>query len=856
MAKETTMSRLITNSTRFALIAAVVFCGAPSVGTVDITVAADRVLIGPEFLPRRTDLPNNLIVPAGRTVELPSDGTFDYIEVAGTLRVSRTHDTTIRFTHLINLPGGLLDVGTVADPIPCGRRVEFIVRDVALDATRDPFQWGNGLVNFSKQTRVGCAKTTWTEAAGTLANGATSITLTSAPSNWQVGDELLVPDTATPVFDQDGGHPRRESTVTIAGITGATVTLSKPLDFEHRNITDPQGVVILRPRVANLTRNIVLRSENPVGSRGHSADVGHMASWDIRYNRFYGLGRTANAPFNDTVLGTHIGTNQRGRYTEHHHHPQSSPKSADVGNVYLGAGTPAGKWALVLHGTSDTRVEENIAVDFPGAGFVTEDGYEVRNVFRKNLAAYSPGNPNDKQGFDAQQNTARDCPGCDGAGFWFRGIINTFEANEAWNNFGSGINLFNQAHLPGLYPGAVGGAPDTAVKKLTARPLSFSDNITAANVLTGFEVWAVGPYPYRRLMSVNNLDRGIFAHSSDGIAVHLDNPTIICEVGQGMPQRGTSGIHSADGYVGTFDMKGGQVAGCTVGITGGGSANGINITGATLQNQVNIDRVHRHLLLQDVMHLPLANYPHRYILISSDGLAVNGAVWDGTKPLPRVGISLFTPNRGSDLVVKNWQGTGQDYRLFFRQSLGNNPAWYSASALHAWNPPVKGITMQEAWDQFGIGFGGDVLKESEALELDGIVYGLARAGLGVKFGPPRAIVTFPTLREPAILEGDGHNIIRIWASLTGDPSAASQVLMASVDGDRPFRAGESSADSPNEALSFGIGEYKPAYTAPGMHTIKVWRTQKANPNALLVGSEFVAQYVVSAAPKTDRIPKD
>src|SRR5262249_52813094 len=154
------------------------------------------------------------------------------------------------------------------------------------------------------------------------------ITLASAPSNWQVGDELLVPDTATPVFDQDGGHPRRESTVTIAAITGATMTLSKPLDFEHRNITDPQGVVILRPRVANLTRNIVLRSENPVGSRGHSADVGHMASWDIRYNRFYGLGRTANAPFNDTVLGTHIGTNQRGRYTEHHHHPQSSPKSA------------------------------------------------------------------------------------------------------------------------------------------------------------------------------------------------------------------------------------------------------------------------------------------------------------------------------------------------------------------------------------------------------------------------------------------------------------------------------------------------------------------------------------------------
>src|SRR5579871_3817477 len=158
-------------------------------------VQPDRVLIGPEYVPRRLDLPKTLIVPAGKTVELPDDTAYDYIEIAGTLRVSRARDTHLKFTHLINLPGGTLDVGTQADPIPCDRHVEIVIRDVPIDTSKDPFQWGNGLVNFGHQTRVGCRKTSFVEAADALQAGATEITLASAPTNWKVGDELLIPDT-------------------------------------------------------------------------------------------------------------------------------------------------------------------------------------------------------------------------------------------------------------------------------------------------------------------------------------------------------------------------------------------------------------------------------------------------------------------------------------------------------------------------------------------------------------------------------------------------------------------------------------------------------------------------------------
>src|SRR3954470_657633 len=142
---------------------------------VDATSGGDRVVIGPEFLPRRLELPNRLTVPSGQVVELPADASYDYIEVAGTLRASRVHDTVARFTHLIVLPGGYLDVGTQADPIPCDRKVEFIVRDVPIDTARDPFQWGNGLVNFGRQTRVGCSKTAWVESADSIGAGATGI---------------------------------------------------------------------------------------------------------------------------------------------------------------------------------------------------------------------------------------------------------------------------------------------------------------------------------------------------------------------------------------------------------------------------------------------------------------------------------------------------------------------------------------------------------------------------------------------------------------------------------------------------------------------------------------------------------
>ncbi len=412
--------------------------------------------------------------------------------------------------------------------------------------------------------------------------------------------------------------------------------------------------------------------------------------------------------------------------------------------------------------------------------------------------------------------------------------MNTFERNEAWNSF-RGINLFNQQQVAGRYPSAPGAVPDTANQNHLMWPIAMTGNVVAANVLAGYESWAVRRFPNDDMIAAYNKRFQAMGVQSNHIDHWYRNPRLICQVGS----VGSVGVHSSMAYTGSFQIDGGgQIAGCGVGINGGGGRVGLNLTGTVLQNVINIEMLPQSARFENVQHVPLSNYPHQYILFNRGSNAGN-RVWNGTDPLPRVGSSTWVPTRGSQLVVKNWQGTGQDYLLFYRQQLGSNPAWYSAEHQHQFNTPVKGLTMLQSWEQFGLSYGGDVLKESEAIQLDGLIDGYGRAGLGVALGPPRAIVTFPTMREPALGPDRRHpsvtGYVRIAAILTGDPNAASNIMMLSVDGGPPHKA--------EGATYLDDRVVNTRQVAPGVHTVKVWRTKKDGVT-LLPGSEYTAQYFV------------
>jgi len=813
-----------------ALTAAATSVAAPPPHAMSVVVRAERILIANEFVPRYLDLPKVLVVRAGETFTPPTDSTWDYIEVAGTLRIDRTRDTVLRFTHLFVLPGGVLDVGTTTDPIPANRHVELIVRDVPINIARDPFQWGNGLLNFNRQTRVGAAKTAWTTLTGDVAAGARELTLASDPQGWRVGDELLLPDTRQTAFP---ALPRREPSVTIVAIDGRTITLSKPLDFEHLALRDPDNRVVLLPRVANLTRNIVVRSEAlgpETGTPGHTANVGEHATWDVRYNTLVGLGRTRAVPLDNTVLATgHIGTNQQGRYSDHQHHAQGFGSSS-VGNVNQGSGRA--KWGVVVHGTHDALIEDTIAVGFPGAGFVTEDGYEVRNIFRRNFAAYSVGNHTGAASIEEDNAKRFNNPGSAGAGFWFRGLKNVMDRNEAWNN-AIGMNVFGLTQVEGHYPSVPGGEPDTTSNRLVDAPLQFTNNVTAANAVMGLEYWGAPKFRNEHHVSAFNGIIQFFHGLSDPTHPHMIDPLFVGS--NGMSQC----TSTATPYAASMTIDGGRIVGCRYGI--GGAAAYVRIKGTELQNVTNILWPEFEAMAssyqEDVKFRAMPGLPPQNIVFG------HNRVWSGVLPLPVTPQSTWIQQQGSQHRIKNWQGTGRDYRLFIKQQLASTPAWPSLDeSQQQYNCPEDDLTMGQCWAKYGLAYGGAALTDAEAVPLEGLVAGFAAAGLDTPLGPPRAVITFPTSRAAAPIERqpDGTNGIAVYAMLTGESTGVSPVFRVSVDGGAPFDVGGDA--NRRRFVVRNLSE--------GSHEIRTWRLD-AKLHAI-ESSLLTFRYAVGASPAKTR----
>ena len=151
--------------------------------------------MGGQWVPLFTSVqPNSLVVPTGQTIELPADSDYDAISVQGTLKVSRSHPTKLRFLDLQILDGGTLDIGTQSDPVL--QPVEFIVKDAPFDTTLDPWQWGRGILCLSNWMACGRdLDRTWARTTGALKQGDVTVTLSEARPTWRIGDQVLIPDT-------------------------------------------------------------------------------------------------------------------------------------------------------------------------------------------------------------------------------------------------------------------------------------------------------------------------------------------------------------------------------------------------------------------------------------------------------------------------------------------------------------------------------------------------------------------------------------------------------------------------------------------------------------------------------------
>ena len=434
------------------------------------------------------------------TYDVVSDTTVACVEVQGRLAFARGRDTRLQVVTLMVLEGGRLEIGTPAAPVAAGVTAELIVADRPIDPAVDPDQVGNGLVALGAVTMHGAVKTpTFVRLGREPRAGDTVLELAGPVSGWAAGDRVVVPDTRQ--LRPGGGRRGRSQTETVrvAAVAAAEVTLAAPLAHDHLGARDAAGALGFLPHAGNLSRNVIVRSENPRGTRGHTMFISR-ADVDLRYAAFVGLGRTRNGGVDSTRLDTRgrarrIGTNQLGRYAVHFHHafgpraPQANGYQFTlVGNAVDGAP----KWGVTIHRSHHGLIRDNVVFDTRGAGIATEDGSESFNVFDHNFSVRSAGRSASALG--AGYGGSLSGIGVEGAGFWFRGPNNYIRNNVAADarTYGFGLPAeLGSVRVP-AFQGADTSVPGEAVltDMTNAAVLEFASNEAYGALETGLEtIW-------------------------------------------------------------------------------------------------------------------------------------------------------------------------------------------------------------------------------------------------------------------------------------------------------------------------------------------------------------------------------
>ena len=213
---------------------------------------------------------------------------------------------------------------------------------------------------------------TWSKLSATAAAGATLVRL-AEPVDWRRGDKLIL--TATKQIDlgryeertyANGGLQSftEERMVTGVEAGGTTIKIDQPLEFEHAVVRMPRGE-LLSGEVGNLSRNIVIESQNPEGPYGHVM-FHHGSQGSISYTEFHDLGKPGAL----------------GRYPLHFHLPNDTMRGTSI----IGASIWGGhnRW-LAEHGIEYLVVRDLVAYQTIGHGVYLENASEQYNLLDHSL---------------------------------------------------------------------------------------------------------------------------------------------------------------------------------------------------------------------------------------------------------------------------------------------------------------------------------------------------------------------------------------------------------------------------------------------------------------------------------------
>jgi hypothetical protein len=472
------------------------FCAAPTVNSVASGAWSDPATWSTKSVPGPKD---RVSIDAGHHVvyDVVSQATLGCIELRGHLSFKTDANTRMNVGNLMVMDQGFLEVGTSSQPVAPNVTAEIVIADQPIDHKLDPAELGAGIESLGRITMHGAVKTpTFVRLAQEPLAGQTTLTLEQPVAAWSAGDHIVIPDTRQLRENERGdNYKSQDEKLVIASIAGNRITLTSALRYDHKGAHNPDGKLEFLPHVGNLSRNVVVRSENPAGDRGHMIFMSR-SDVDLRYVEVREMGRTKmgvldNTEFDDQGRVVKLGKNQIGRYAIHFHHyfgPRQTPSNGYqftlVGNSVDGAP----KWGVTVHNSHYGLIQDNVVYNTRGAGIVTEDGTESFNVFDHNFAMRSEGSGEfaPRSGYSGVSAD----PGGEGAGFWFRGPNNYIRNNVAANadvfGFGLAAGSLDTVRIPKFKGADMSAENETIALDTTAAPvLEFVNNEAYGAIQTG-----------------------------------------------------------------------------------------------------------------------------------------------------------------------------------------------------------------------------------------------------------------------------------------------------------------------------------------------------------------------------------
>lgn len=327
-----------------------------------------------------------------------------------------------------------------------------------------------GTINTAAYNAMYPQRTPWTRVSNGsgagIASGATSMTAVSV-TGWQIGDRLRFPDTRD--LDTNDLEPQNNYTNderVITNIAGNVVSWTTPLTHAYPTARDHNLVVERYPMVANMTRDIVIKSESAVGTRGHFI-ISDAGIYNLNGINIQDYGRTTTAAL-DVV------TNHIGRYAFHAHH--SSDTTYGDGIFTNGVIENSSKWGMTIHDSNFKTISSNVVYNASGWCIGTEMGTEHHNVFDDNLVFMCKGTG----------DTAQDHTGISGMGFWMTSSENFLHRNVAVNTRAAAFGTFS----PGTMAGSVACGACLRFKEGAPYGRPFEDNEAIASSY-GLGFWGI-----------------------------------------------------------------------------------------------------------------------------------------------------------------------------------------------------------------------------------------------------------------------------------------------------------------------------------------------------------------------------